>query len=326
MTGGPLLGLGLPVSGAWATPTAMRAFAQRAEALGYASLWTFQRLLGPAVTRDGDVVDEPGNPSSRPPDDPAYLAVHDATLPLAHVAACTERIRLGTATLCAPFIAPALLAKQMTTLDHLCAGRLTVGLGIGWQPHEYAAAGVPFEHRGARMDEYLRCLVALWTQDPAEFEGRFYTVPRSRNGPLPVQRPHPPLLVGGSAPAALRRAGALAQGWIASSGQPLDGLEAAIGHVRDGALAAGRDPDGLKVLLRAVVQLTDDDPGPQRRPFHGAPEQVRDDIAALHARGVTEVLADLNLTPGIGSPDADPATAAEQADRIIRELAPARLP
>ena len=187
----PLLGFGLPVAGSWATPDTLRRVARRAEELGYASLWTFQRVLHPV---DAEL-------------DPAHRAVLDPVVALAQAAAHTERIGLGTATVCAPFTAPALLAKAMTSLDVVSGGRLTVGLGSGWLPQEYAAAGIPFERRGARMEEYLRCLLALWTESPVEFAGEFYTVPRSHVGPPPVQRPHPPILLGGTAPQALRRAG-----------------------------------------------------------------------------------------------------------------------
>jgi alkanesulfonate monooxygenase SsuD/methylene tetrahydromethanopterin reductase-like flavin-dependent oxidoreductase (luciferase family) len=159
----PLLGFGLPVSGSWATPDNMVHIAQRAEELGYASLWTFQRLLYPADGGLDPTTNAALNPGTLAADDPSYQAVHDPLLPLAYVAAHTQRIGLGTATICAPFTPPVVLAKAMVTMDHLCQGRLTVGLGIGWLPHEYVAAGVPREQRGARMDEYLRCLEALWT-------------------------------------------------------------------------------------------------------------------------------------------------------------------
>ncbi len=225
---------------------------------------------------------------------PAHESVLDPVLPLAYAAGHTERIRLGTATVCAPFTAPALLAKAMTTLDVLCGGRLTVGLGMGWLPEEYAAAGVPFERRGERMDEYLRCLEALWTQDPAEFAGEFYTVPRSHMGPRPVQRPHPPVLLGGAAAPALRRAGRLAQGWIASSKHDLSDLRASIETVRESAREAGRDPEALRIVVR-------------RHP-------TRDlDLAALRAQGVTEVLLDANLSPGV------------DAERALEAFAPTRL-
>ncbi len=191
---------------------------------------------------------------------PPHESVLDPVVPLAFVAGHTDRIRLGTATICAPFAAPALLAKTLASLDVLSEGRLTAGVGMGWLPEEYVAAGVPYGRRGARMDEYLRCLTALWTEDPVEFAGEFYTVPRSHVAPAPVQRPHPPVLVGGSAAPALRRAGRLAQGWICSSQQDLSNLGAAIETVRGGAREAGRDAAALQIVVRGVVDLLDDEP------------------------------------------------------------------
>jgi probable F420-dependent oxidoreductase len=305
----PLLGFGLPVSGRWATPDAIRHIARRAEELEYASLWTFQRVLFPTGAGLG----------------PSHLSVLDPVLPLAHVAGHTDRIRLGTATICAPFIAPALLAKTLTSLDVLSGGRLTAGLGIGWLREEYVAAGLPYERRGARMDEYLRCLQALWTQDPVEFAGEFYTVPRSHVRPAPIQRPHPPVLLGGTAAPALRRAGRLAQGWIGSSRQDLTELGASIDTVRDGARDAGRDPEALRIVLRGVVELLDDDPGPARRPLQGTRAQVLDDLALLRAQGVTEVFLDLNLSPRVGVPDVDLGAALEHAEHVLDAFAPLHL-
>ena len=255
--------------------------------------------------------------------DPSHRSVHDSVVALAHVAGHTDRIGLGTATLCAPFTAPALLAKSMASLDVLSGGRLTVGLGIGWMPQEYAAAGVPFQRRGARMEEYLRCLQALWTQDPVEFDGEFYTVPRSHMGPRPVQRPHPPVLLGGTATPALRRAGRLAQGWIGSSRHDLTRIGTCVETVRDGAREAGRDPDALRIVVRGLVDLVDDDPGGQRRPLQGTREQVLDDLHALRAQGVTEVFFDLNLSPRVGSPDVDAGVALAYAEHVLEAFAPA---
>jgi probable F420-dependent oxidoreductase len=319
----PLLGFGLPVSGSWATPGTMLSVAGRAEELGYASLWTFQRVLQPAAGTLDPAHDAAHNPSTRPADDPSYRAVHDPLLPLAYVAGHTSRIRLGTATVCAPFTAPALLAKSMTSLDVLSGGRLTVGLGIGWLPHEYAAAGVPFARRGARMEEYLRCLDALWTQDPVEFEGEFYTVPRSHPRLLPVQRPHPPVLLGGAAPAALRRAGRLAQGWIAGTRQDLSTIGRSVETVRQGARQAGRDPQAVRILVRGVVELLAEEPAGPRRPLQGTRAQVLDDLARLRAQGVTEVFLDLNLSPRVGSPDVGAGEALRYADRVLDAFAPA---
>ncbi|GAC1611450.1 MAG: TIGR03619 family F420-dependent LLM class oxidoreductase [Mycobacteriales bacterium] len=320
----PLLGFGLPVSGGWATPASMLHVARRAEDLGYASLWTFQRLLQPADGELDPAYDRAHNPSSRPVQDPSYRAVLDPVVPLAFIAGHTERIGLGTATICAPFTAPVLLAKTMSSLDVLTRGRLTVGLGIGWLPQEYAAAGVPLTRRGARMEDYLRCLRACWTQDPVEFAGEFYTVPRSHTGPPPVQQPHPPVLLGGAAEPALRRAGRLAEGWISSSRQDLTTLGTSVDLVREGARDAGRDPDAVRILVRAVVDLRDEEAGPARRPFEGTREQVREDLAACRRLGATEVFFDLNLSPRVVAPDVESREALGYADRVLDAFAPAK--
>ena len=302
----PLLGFGLPVSGRWATPETIVHIARGAEARAYTSLWAFQRVLHPVGRTLG----------------PGHRSVLDPVTALAHVSAHTDRIRLGTATICAPFTAPALLAKTLSSLDVLSQGRLTAGLGMGWMPEEYAAAGVAFERRGARMDEYLRCLKALWTQDPVDFAGEFYTVPRAHVAPPPVQRPHPPVLLGGSAAPALRRAGRLADGWIASSQHDLATVAAAIDTVRDGAREAGRDPDWLQIVVRGVVDLLDDEPDGRRRPLQGTREQVLADLALLRTQGVTEVFLDLNLSPRVTSPSVDLDAALTYAERVLDAFAP----
>lgn len=210
---GVRLGFGLPVSGSWATPANMQAIARRAEELGYASLWTFQRLLTPAT---GDWA-------------PAYRAVHDPIVALAYVAAVTERVRLGLAIVNLPFYAPIVLSKQLTTMDIVTAGRLDVGLGLGWSREEFSAVGVPYQRRGARAEEFLRCLEAIWSEDVIRFDGEFFRVPPARVEPKPVQRPRPPLLLGGSAEPALRRVGRLADGWISGSREDLTRIGDAIG-------------------------------------------------------------------------------------------------
>lgn len=307
----------------------MLALARRAEDLGYRSLWTFQRLLHPApddappAWSDGVAA---SNPGARPADDAAYRAVHDPLLPLALVAGHTTRIRLGTATVCAPFLAPPVLAKAALTLDRLSQGRFTLGVGIGWMPHEYVATGVPETERGARMEEYLQTLHALWAADadrPAGFEGRFYRVPPSSPGLAPVQRPHPPVLVGGTAPAALRRAGRLADGWIAHSRHRPDDIADGARLVRAAARDAGRDPDAVTVLVRAIVDLTARSL-PASRPFlHGDAAQVRGDLARLYERGATEVFVDLNFHPRVGSPDVPATAATSYAEEVLAALAPA---
>jgi probable F420-dependent oxidoreductase len=306
----PTLGFGLPVSGSWATPGTIAAVARRAEELGYGSLWSFQRVVVP-------VDDDYG---------PQYRSVLDPVVALGFAAAVTDRVRLGTAIVNAPFLPPAVLAKQLATVDVLSGGRLDAGLGLGWAPHEFAAVGVPYERRGPRTAEYVACLRALWADDPVEFHGEFYDVPPSRMQPKPVQRPAPPILLGGSADVALRRAGRIADGWISASRHDLTAIATAVGTVRGAAAEAGRDPAAVRIVVRGVLQLGEDVRGPDggRRPLTGAAEQIRDDLGRLHEAGVTEVFLDLNFVPRVGSPDVDPVGADAHAHEVLEPFAPAR--
>jgi probable F420-dependent oxidoreductase len=306
----PDLGFGLPVSGAWATPGNVTATARRAEELGYRSLWSFQRVVVPADEDYG----------------PAYRSVLDPVVPLAFAAAATSEIRLGTATVCVPYIAPAILAKQLATVDVLSGGRLDVGIGQGWAAHEFAVVGASTERRGARLAEYVACLRALWGDDPVAFSGEFYDVPPSRMNPKPVQRPAPPILLGGYAPVALRRAGRIADGWISGSRQDLGEIGAAVTTLRTAAQEAGRDPDALRRIVRGVAQLGADvrTDGGGRRLLCGSAEQIRDDLGRLGEAGITEVFLDLNFAPRVGSPDVDPLAAEAHAHEVLETFAPGR--
>ncbi len=302
------LGLGLPVSGTWATPETMRHVATRADELGFDSLWAFQRLLHP-------VDDDWGA---------AYHSVHDPVTALSYVAAITSRIRLGLAVVMVPYYAPIVLAKALTTLDILSDGRLDVGLGLGWAASEFEAVGVPMERRGARAEEFVACLTTIWTQPEVEFHGEFYDVPRSWVDPKPVQSPHPPLLMGGTADAALRRIGRIADGWISSSRTDLTTIGPSVEVVRASAAEAGRDADALRFVVRGVVRLTDrPTDGDRRIPLQGTADQIRGDLAALADQGITEVFLDLNWDPGTVGTDVDPAAALDNAERVLTELAPA---
>ena len=308
MTSDLTLGFGLPVSGSWATPGNVAAVARRAEDLGYGSLWTFQRVVVP--------VDEDYGPQ--------YRSVLDPVVVLGFAAAVTSRARLGTAVVNAPFLPPAILAKQLATVDVLSGGRLDVGLGLGWARHEFAAVGAPWERRGARLAEYVACLRALWADDPVSFSGEFYRVPPARMLPKPVQRPAPPILLGGSADAALRRAGRIADGWISASRQDLREISTAIGTIRGAAAEAGRDPGAVRIVVRGVVQLGDEVSAydGERRQLSGSAEQIRDDLGRLHEAGVTEVFLDLNFAPRVGSPDVDTVGAEAHAHEVLEAFAP----
>jgi probable F420-dependent oxidoreductase len=300
------LGFGLPVSGSWARTANLVRIATQAEQLGYEALWTFQRLLHPA---EGDW-------------GPMYRAVQDPIVTLAHVAAVTEQARLGIAVVNAPFYSPIVLAKQLTTLDELSDGRLDAGLGLGWAAEELVATGAEQARRGARTEEFIACLKAIWTEEVVNFDGEFYRVPASRVDPKPVQRPHPPLLLGGTAERALRRVGRVADGWISSSRHNLRTIGADLDLMRAAARDAGRDPDRLRFIVRGVPRLTDEPAGADRQPLQGNAGQIREDFDRLAEHGVTELFLDLNFDPEVGSPDADPAESMRRAEHLLRTFAP----
>lgn len=308
MTEGMKIGIGVPQSGSWATPERQARYVARAEELGYATAWTFQRLLFPP---DGSSWS------------PVYRSVLDPMVSLGYVAAHTSRIRLGVALLNMPFMSPALLAKQATTVDILSGGRLDLGLGLGWRREEFAASGVPIARRGARADEYISVLKSLWGQEIAEAGGEFYELPASRQEPHPVQRPHPPLILGAKSAPALRRAGRLGDGWVSSSNQDLTQVATDIETVRAAAREAGRDPSALRFICRGVVRAGDPIvKDGERRRLTGTYDQIRTDIEWLGAQGMTEVFLDANFIPEIGNIDADPDEAEAKAQEIMTELAP----
>ena len=308
------IGIGAPVSGAWAGPRQLARIGGLAEELGYASLWTFQRLLAPA-DGGGDVV---------------YRSVLDPLISLGYVAARTERVRLGVAVVNLPFVSPTYLAKQGSTLDVLSNGRFDLGLGLGWSPLEFTASGATTERRAARAAEYVAALRALWTpgEGPVRFEGEFYTIPASRMEPKPVQPGGPPILLGGAVPAALERAGRLADGWMSRSGTVLASIARDVAVVRGAAERAGRDPDKLRIVTRGVVRYDPTGAGTldaegRRIRLSGSAEQIREDAAWLAEQGVTDLFYDLNWDPRIGDPTVEAAAAVERAEEIIHALAPA---
>jgi probable F420-dependent oxidoreductase len=295
----------LPVSGSWATPDNILHFARRAEELGYQSLWTFQRLLSPVDGSWGEM----------------YRSVQDPLITLAYAAAVTSRVRLGVAIINLPFTSPVLLAKQAATLDIMSGGRLDLGLGLGWAEDEFTASGVSIKTRGRRAEEFVVALRKLWTEDIVEHEGEFYRIPRSRADPKPTQRPHPPILLGGTAPVALRRAGRISDGWISSSRADLHHIGTSVATVRQAAAEAGRNPDTLRFVCRGPVKVRDD-VAADRAPLTGSLAAIRADFDDIAEQGITELFLDLNFDPQIGSPDADPAESRRRADEVLDALAP----
>lgn len=166
----------------------------------------------------------------------------EALVTLGFVAAVTERIGLETGVIVLPQRPPALVAKEAATLDVLSNGRLRLGVGVGWQAPEYEAMGVPFRQRGARMEEAIVVMKKLWTEQRISHKGRFYTLDDVGMEPKPVQKPHPPLIMGGGARIA-GRIGRLANGWVAGPGTPLAAFERTREEILKAARAQGREDE-----------------------------------------------------------------------------------
>lgn len=291
------IGFAVPISGPWATPGNARRIATRAEELGYAGLWTFQRVLYPV-----------GHPMG-----PTYRSVRDPLVTLAHLSGVTERIGLGVAVVNA-FVQPVVLAKQLATLQEVAGGRLTAGLGLGWLREEFEAAGVDFAGRGRRGEEFVDVLRKCWRDDVVEHFGEFYQVPPAHMDPKPD--PVPPILLGGAADPALRRAGRIGDGWVSASREDLSAIESKIYIVKAAAEEAGRDPGALSFVVRGVTKVRTG----ERGPLTGSYDDIRADVAELAAKGVTEVFHDLNFDPEIVTADAGEAM--RRAEEALEALAP----
>lgn len=190
--------------GTCADPEAAIRIAQHAEAAGFESVWSGEHVVLP----------DPAPPGfSMPP----TLPFLDTVVALTMVAAHTSTIKVASGIIVLPLHNPAVLAKQLASVDVVSNGRLIAGFGAGYLPQEFASAGVPMAERGARTEEYIRAMRALWSMDSPRYRGRFVSIADVQARPQPTQRPGPPVVLGGEAPAALRRAVTMAEGWYGFS-------------------------------------------------------------------------------------------------------------
>jgi probable F420-dependent oxidoreductase len=231
----------VPINVGLSEPSAIVAIAQQAESVGVESVWTFEHVVVPA-DYDSAYPYHPSGKMGAPPETP-FL---DPLITLSHVAAHTKTLRLGTGVNILPQANPLLLAKQVASLDVLSAGRMLLGVGAGWLREEFDAMGVPFERRGARMDDYLEAMKKVWAGELVEHESDFLTWTNFKSYPLPVQRPHPPLIIGGTSRAALRRAARYGDGWFAPA-KDLAQLAEQLRELRAATREIGRDADDIEV-------------------------------------------------------------------------------
>jgi probable F420-dependent oxidoreductase len=288
-------GLGIPLRGALATKESMLALAQHGEQLGFSCLALPDHIIIPrsiaspypynaarkmAGASDGDCFEQ--------------LAV------MAYLAAATQRIRLLTSVMVVPHRPAVFAAKALATIDVLSGGRVDVGVGAGWMDEEFQAIGAPpFAERGKVTDEYLQAFKALWTQDDPRFEGRYVRFEDVSFLPKPVQKPHPPIWVGGESPAALRRVIAFGDAWYPIGSNPrfplntLARFKAAVAKLKEDAGKAGRDPASIAIAYWAPWYSEQQTPvlvDGERQLFTGGDADVAGDIRAMRELGVRDLL------------------------------------
>ena len=272
------IGALVPNSGPLPLEVGIPAMAARLEAAGFESLWVSDHIVLPTSIESHYPFAADGRatwPSTTP-----YV---DALIALALMAAATERATLGTAVLVLPLRHPVVFAKQAASIDVASGGRLNLGVGAGWLREEFDALGVPFEDRGRRLVEWMEIARDCWTGTPAARSSERYTLPE---GVLCLPTPaHPiPFLMGGHSPAALRRAGRLAAGWLAQqslSELDPDALETGSNAMRAAAEEAGRNPDDARVVLRLVESA-------------GRAGEIASALPALADAGVDEIIVNVD--------------------------------
>jgi probable F420-dependent oxidoreductase len=266
------IGCHLPNQGPLATGEAVATFAREADRRGVASLWVSDHVIFPR-TATGSY---PGGRFPHPPDKP-YL---EPVVVLAAAAVCTTRARLGASVFILGHRHPVVMAKMLTSIDALSQGRLICGVGVGWWKEELEILGVPFHQRGRQADEILKIFKALWSDDNPSFEGEFFRFRDLGFAPKPVQKPHPPLWVGGDSPGAFRRVVTLGDGWHATSKTPAEFADA-LTRLRAAADKAGRRFETIELSLRYALR--------DELLATGA-QAVVDELAAYKRLGLSHIL------------------------------------
>jgi probable F420-dependent oxidoreductase len=262
--------------------TAVRTVAERAEALGFSDLWVTENTLDHVFSFDPDVI-------------------------LTYAAALTRRIRLGVAVTVLPVHDPRHVAHRFATLDYVSGGRAILGLGLG-RAHHYEEFQVPTEHRLTRLREGIEVVRALWTQPKVDYAGSIYRLESAGMVLKPVQKPHPPIWLGGDHPNALRRAAALGDGWMGSGGSSIATFKQGAQSLRAELERRGRDPATFPISKRVFLSVDDDVERARAEVvrwfgvvyrnadradgagLYGKPAHVREQLEALVAAGANHLL------------------------------------
>jgi probable F420-dependent oxidoreductase len=275
--------------------------AKNAESEGFDSLWVFERLLWPI---------SPQTPYGGTPDGSLpieYQIMFDPLETLTFAAANTNKIALGTSVIDMLFHNPVILARRFATLDVLSEGRAIAGLGIGWSKDEYEVSNIPFQNRGKRADEFIQVLKRIWTDDVVEFNSKYYSIPASKIGPKPIQKPNIPIYLGGFSPnTSSRIVNYDTNGWLAVVGGPLEYLDNTIKTMKDMVNKANKDPNKFKVILLAHLNVALDSKSQstslstnegQRFPFTGTIDQIGNDIKRIKQMDIDHLVFGYNFIP-----------------------------
>ena len=306
-------GTSVPTRGALASPENLRALAQRAEDLGFDHVWVSDHVILPRQVESFYPYASDGVATFRP-EDPYF----EPLAALNFLAGCTQRVRLGTHVLILPYRNPVLTAKMVSTLDVLSGGRVILGAGVGWMEEEFQALGLDtFKQRGAVTDEFIELYKELWTKDHPSFQGEHYQISGSGFEPKPVQKPHPPIWIGGHTGPAIRRAAKYGDGWMPIGLRPPAILEpeelaAKIAQLRRLTARAGRPEDAVDLTFSTDIRF-DDTASASRGMMQGRPEQIAADLRQYIDLGVSNFI--------LGFPQGDSVSSLQELmERCSREV------
>ncbi len=306
------LGVSIPNIGAAATKEALFAIGDKADALGLDAVWFGDHMAFPRT---------PKLPYPYSRGTPMYLAsnvpILDPLAAMAVVAARTTRVKVGASVLILPYRHPLTTAKLLSTIDHISGGRVILGIGVGWIPEEFAAAGASFKDRGAVTDEQIRYFREVWSNDAPVFHGKFYQLEGVDVFPKPARRSIP-IWIGGQTPAAMRRAAALGDG-LHMIDLTLEELKACIEQFRKVCARAKRPFEQVTLSIRSQLRLT---PKPataeeRKHPTTGNVQQCIETLREFAKLGVKNVC----LGPRPQQPGLDAYL--KDMETIAREIAPA---
>ena len=287
-------GFGVPSRGPMASLENIITLAQQGEQMGFDILTVSDHIVVPTTIDSIYPYNETGEFVSS-----ASGEYMEQLATISYLAGITSTIKLLTSVMVLPHRSPVLTAKILATIDVLSNGRLIVGCGVGWMREEFEAIDAPpYEERGAVSNEYLAAFKELWTSDNPSFDGKYCSFSDITFAPKPVQKPHPPLWIGGESPPALRRAAQLGDAWYPIGSNPtfpvgtFEQLAEYQGRVRTNAENAGRDPATLDFAYSVnwYSEASEQDADGNRRLLTGDSTQVADDINRLEGMGINHLM------------------------------------